>query len=922
MNIASALLILAALGPDDEVRLSVARDTWFSNVGSEADANLGGAGKLKLKSIQEMSLVDVDPAPLRGRVVVGATLHLRNAAEPPLRRVTVGTFGADWVEGTSPSYAPQAGSSTFRHKRHPDIPWAYPGSDLCAVILGQGGTAWANADATAPDKDGWQTIRVEPSIVAARVAGVSGGFFLFDDTGTEWARDGDKFTSLHFPNRFAHSRDSRRDSAPYLVVKLGAVDRDPPPPPADIRADPADLPAGEAWVGWTGPRDVGAAGVAGFVVKVDGKEVPRYLVPAPSGVGKRVRMHLRDLDLKPNAEVMLAVVAVDGAGNVGKPATARVKVSGRGPITLPSLPIITSTGGALPRLGGAEVAVLDELDKVRPVGGELIPARPPAYLAGNHLWSAGSKTVRLQAARNEHVAFQVLLKGAVKGVRPSLRFDPPIEVQFGRYRHVPTPSGPLPDPIEPLIGPMDLPDAAEAVDGQRNASLHVELYVPHDAPAGGRTGRLELKAGGETLSINIILTTWDFTLPDQLSFLPDMNCYGLGPDERDYYRLAHRHRTVLNRVPYSHNGKVHEGFAPTWDGKKLGWEAWDRRFGPYFDGSAFADLPRRGVPMECFYLPLFENWPSPMEGNYNGDYWADRAFTAAYRRDFAAVTRRMAEHFEAKGWRETFFQGFFNGKADFKRGGWSRGTCPWLLDEPANFQDFWALREYALLFKRGVDESKSRAKMIFRADISRPQWQRDTLDGLLGYNVVGSAMRPYNRVVMDRKAEQGGLVVEYGTANALDEPNIQPVAWSLDTWSLGGDGVLPWQTVGNDKSWRSADPLSLFYPARDGKPGAPVPSIRLKAFRRGQQDVEYLTMLATQRQAPRWAVGGPVREALRLDARRAGAGEDAGVLSYDKVRADDLWRLRAGVGAALSAAHPKASRRLVDMPPRPSAPMP
>jgi len=40
----------------------VSRDTWVSEVGQEADGNNGGAPRLKLKSIQEMTLIDVDPA--------------------------------------------------------------------------------------------------------------------------------------------------------------------------------------------------------------------------------------------------------------------------------------------------------------------------------------------------------------------------------------------------------------------------------------------------------------------------------------------------------------------------------------------------------------------------------------------------------------------------------------------------------------------------------------------------------------------------------------------------------------------------------------------------------------------------------------------------------------------------------------------
>ena len=288
---------VAAVPPPtgEAVKLPVTRDTWFSNVGVEADGNNGGADKLKLKSNQEMSLIDVDPAALKGRVIRGATLHLHLAGEPVLHRVTVGTFGAEWVEGTSSNYAPQKGSSCHKWRQYPDVPWTVPGSDLCSVMLGQGGTTWRMADAFPPDAGGWQKVAVDPSVVAARVAGVSYGFLLFDDTGSEWKRDGDKFTLLHMPNRFVHSREAGPARAPYLTVYLGAEDKAPPAAPTNLRGEAADLPAGEAWLSWVTPKDEGPAGTVGFFVSIDGKEVPRYLIPLAGAVGDHVRMHLRDL---------------------------------------------------------------------------------------------------------------------------------------------------------------------------------------------------------------------------------------------------------------------------------------------------------------------------------------------------------------------------------------------------------------------------------------------------------------------------------------------------------------------------------------------------------------------------------------------------------------------------------------------------
>ncbi len=752
------------------MRVAVTRDTWFSNVGNEADANLGGASKLKLKGHQEMSLIDIDPAPLKGRVIQGATLHVRLAGDRRLHRVTVSSFGAEWVEGTSARYAPQDGSSTHNHRRHPDVPWTVPGSDLTSIILGQGGTLWRMADAFPPDAQRWQRVAVDPSVVAARVAGISHGLFLFDDTGSEWTRNGEEFHLELFPNRYVHSREAGAENAPYLTVFLGPEDHAPPVAPGAITAEVGDLPAGEAWVSWLTPRDDGPAGTAGFFVSVDQTDVPRYLIPVAGKPGDSVRMHLRDLDLPPGAEVALAVRAVDGAGNIGPPAKAHVRVSDRKLAPLPGTNVKPfESAAALPRLGNAEVAVLDELDKVHPVTGAMIPAQDPRYLAANHLWDARTKQVRLHAAKNEFVAFQILVRGDVQGLRPSLTWqggdDRAPQIAFGRYHPVSTAQGPLPDPIVPL-------DAAEIVastPGERSLSLHCELYVPHDARDGEHRGSLIFDLGGQKLTIGVSLHVWDFTLPDHLSFLPEMNCYGLPQNERDYYRLAHRHRTVLNRVPYHQNGEIAPGCAPEWDGKTLDWTAWDRRFGPYLDGSAFADLPREGVPLECFYLPLHENWPSPMEGNYNGDYWADRAFPERYRRAFVEVSRQIAAHMNERGWDETLFHCFQNGKNNFKVNGWSRGSSPWLLDEPANFQDFWALRYFGAAFHEGVNAAPGPARMVFRADISRPQWQRDSLDGLLDYNVVGGAFRDYRRMVLDRKEAFGQIVVEYGSANAVDK---------------------------------------------------------------------------------------------------------------------------------------------------------
>ncbi len=918
MTILLALILpatLAAEGPPSRpIVLPATRDVWFSEVGKEADGNNGAAPKLKLKSYQELSILDFDTKALKGRAIRRATLRLRSTGEPRLKRVTVGGIASDWVEGTGTNYEAQPKSSTFNHRRYPYEAWTPDGGDLCSVLFGPRGALWATADASPPDKDGWQEIPVDPRVVAARVAGLSFGFVAFDDTGSEWKRDGDKVELIHMPNRFAYSRDQNRASTPTLVVEPGDEDRQPPGPPTGLRARSRRASSGRGpdLVG-DAPADRGASGTIGFVVSVAGVPARPDQVPLAGRVGGELTMKLALPRGDRDAEVSIS--GVDGAGNVGPAAKAVIRRSARTPRALP--PARREKPAAvfapLPRLGGAEVAVIDELDKVQPVTGEMIPPHPDAYLRGNPLWASARGVISLEATKNEFVAFQVLIRGSAPATTTQVEFAPSAKAatSIGRYRSVASAKGPMPDPIVPVTGPLDLPAA-----GEEMSSLHVEVYIPRDAKAGTHRGLLTLKSEDQRLVLPIELTVWDATLPDRLSFLPEMNCYGLPDNDLDFYRLANAHRVFLNRVPYSHNGRVHDGFAPKWDGKKLDWTAWDKRFAPLFDGSAFAGLPRAGVPIEAFYLPLFENWPTPIDPNFNGDSWADRALSGSYRRDFVEVSRQFAEHLRSKGWDDTFFECFFNGKIDFKRNGWSRATSPWLLDEPANFQDFWALRFFGQMFHEGINLAPpGKSKLAFRADISRPQWQRDLMDDVLDVNVCGSASRRYRPLVLERKERLGQVVIEYGGSNPVEASNVQPVAWSVDAWTLGIDGVLPWQTIGEDHSWAKADELALFYPVPTG--GPPVPSVRLKAYRRGEQDVEYLTLYSQMTGEPRWALAEQVRKELKLSGQRSGTGftggEDAGRIDYGKLAPEDFSSLRNRIGAALSAGKPEAKDRLIDL---------
>jgi hypothetical protein len=131
--------------------------------------------------------------------------------------------------------------------------------------------------------------------------------------------------------------------------------------------------------------------------------------------------------------------------------------------------------------------------------------------------------------------------------------------------------------------------------------------------------------------------------------------------------------------------------------------------------------------------------------------------------------------------------------------------------------------------------------------------------------------------------------------------------------------VLPWQVIGNSNSWKSADATCLFYPGGPAGEKAPIPSIRLKAYLRGEQDVEYLVMLSQLQKQSQSIFGQRVRAALPLKGQRRGTGftadEDAGVIAFDHLRPQDLWAMRVRIGEVLSGMHPPARERLVEFPP-------
>ena len=424
----------------------------------------------------------------------------------------------------------------------------------------------------------------------------------------------------------------------------------------------------------------------------------------------------------------------------------------------------------------------------------------------------------------------------------------------------------------------------------------IDIYADKKTSKGKSSVSLQINGENKQLELTVL----DFELPDRLNFIPQMNCYGLPDDEVAYFQLCHEHRTTLNRLRYGWTGKANSEAVPkirkdgTWD-----WTAWDLHFGPLLDGSAFANSRRGAIPIEAFYLPLNENWPMDHEQHFRGDYWIEDAYDAEYWTEFRNAVQRFSEHLAEKNYDQTLFEFYLNNKVYFKeqRGGrWSGSSAAWVFDEPVNTQDFWALRRFGIEFWKATEATK-RPQLGFRIDISRPQWQRDILDGVSNVEVVSGALRDYNERVIERARRYGNRVYMYGSANEIGTPNSTNAAWCVETWLRGGDGVVPWQTIGSESSWQTQDPLSVIYPSDFG----PIASLRLKSFRDGQQLVEYLVRYQSQFQGVNAEqVGKVLLTALELNGKTQKSSEaDAGSVVFNGKTQQRLRDFRYRLGNQL-----------------------
>lgn len=912
--------------------------------------NYGSANRLKLKGFEEYTLLKFDTAPLRGTTVRRATLYLPRTEQCEPAVIGVSTVSTDWVEGTGQGAAGGDGATALQAGPG-NRPWAGSGSNMKWVVYGEGGSAYGASLAghAADGQDDYVSVDLPPDVIhGLLVDGDSYGLCLTEEKGQR------AFNKTYIdppnPNHFIEGRESGR--AAFLVVEGEPVDTTPPAPIGDARAE-AGSEAGEIILTWTCPADDGDKGgkVLGYRVYLSTEKLaaetlsaktllPRHLTYRPKEPGQRQVFPV--YGLTPGAPCQFAVVAYDEAGNASKP----VFFSGRTREVRQLAPLqpheVTLPKGKPLAKGPLRVWAAPSNSKINPVTGncehEGAYAKAESageYRDGNSVWDGQAHRAVLFAGRNDFAGFQLALHNtgerpltditvSVKGIwrddgmsiqsieaaRVELFWQWSCRDKDGVY---------WPDALLPLDGPLAIPNPANRIQGQAAQPLYVDVYVPHTTAPGSYVAALQIAAAGvEPFVVPIDLTVWDFTLPDTLSFLANMYSYNLPTftgdrwqGALDMYRLAHRNRLNVKVIPHNHNGTFtnpYMAMEATGKGKDrriVSFEQFDRHYGPLLTGEAFADCPRKGVPVADVTLPIFENFPCTLKDGFAWDPYGvhldiRQDFTQDYADGFVAVCRQMADHFRKKGYTKSVFEVVFRSKYQY-----APTTTFWLLDEPMFRDDYLAINYFAGLTRKGFADAAP-LKVRTRIDCSRIEESHglmDEVDVLCG--TMGN-LREYYRPMRDFRLSyvpgQDGrprTIWTYGGTNRVNTSNVANRAWSIEAWLFGSDSVLPWLAFGPDAAYDKAEEAgeAVFYPgARFGHNGVHG-SLRMKAFRDGQQDVECLVLLAEKLGATRRELAGLLTKVADVQGEfTVERPEAAETISYGKMTPDDLERLRRTVG--------------------------
>lgn len=502
------------------------------------------------------------------------------------------------------------------------------------------------------------------------------------------------------------------------------------------------------------------------------------------------------------------------------------------------------------------------------------------YRKKNRVWDAATGTVSLKGARNEFVAFQLILSAdqpvdgidvtfaalehssgvVLNGKLLQIFKEWYVSVRRASTGYEASSLGPgwYPDALLPkrpanlATGfPFSIPDLYNNIPAQRNHAVWFDIFIPHDraeAPPGQYKGTVEVIWNGGKQSVEVLLEVWDFALPQESHLPGDIwngSLRNMPPEEElRYYQMAQQHRFLP--LVYAYRPKLSIQRTQV----QIDWSEYDRRVARYLDGSAFTARhgywgPGYGVPIHHLMLPFDiekhgnrqRAWPMalPKEGR-----------TPEYETTWKEVARQVREHLDSKpAWRKIQKIAFLDG-----------------LDESYDEASYEKMIYYGRIlheamgrgwFKYRVDGGYSREAMK-KLEAEVDLWVCHTV--AFDWPVVQEFRQKgvdawfYGPMIYEQRKNSGCGSNTFLDLDLNTNRAIGWIGWKYRSgwvqWEFDWNAYAAWYEAENFKEPHRIYNGSgqLIYRGAVMGYDEPIPSIRLKAQRRGLQDYEYFWLLA------------------------------------------------------------------------------
>ncbi len=260
---------------------------------------------------------------------------------------------------------------------------------------------------------------------------------------------------------------------------------------------------------------------------------------------------------------------------------------------------------AIPVLGnppGMKVWVVGDSLRINPIDNRAYEENPilfPDSISGqyqesNLVWQASRKLISLRAARNEIIAFQIVVErlgeGSLKNVNVELNdFEGSegnriskknldlyrewyVKLRKRSAQDYSLGTGWYPDALLPclrwtgnlyphnLVHPFEIPDPLNNIGtSQRSQTLWVDLYVPRNrkaAPPGTYESTITISSDAGSTELTVRLKIWDFELPEKnhlsgnIHTNTEINTFSKELELKDY-QMIRRHRLAMGVRGYA-----------------------------------------------------------------------------------------------------------------------------------------------------------------------------------------------------------------------------------------------------------------------------------------------------------------------------------------------------------------------------------